>query len=67
MEPYHFLISRKAEGLARVEISTSSPVTVLMSRCRLNTLTPVAFWTIASMIGRAVAVKWVRASLGRSP
>ena len=39
---------------------------VLMSWCRLNTLTPVISWTIASMTGRAVSISWVRTCLSRS-
>ena len=61
-----FLASRKSGDLARVKSTTSSPVTVLMSWCRLNTLTPVISWTIASMIGRAVSISWVRTCLSRS-
>ena len=37
-----------------------------MSWCRLSTLTPVISWTIASMIGRAVSIRWVRTCLSRS-
>ena len=44
----------------------SSPVTVLMSWCRLKTLTPVTAWTIASMTGRASSISWVRTCLSRS-
>ena len=46
--------------------TTSSPVTVLMSWCRLTTLTPVTSWTIASMVGRAVSIRWIRTCLSRS-
>ena len=46
--------------------TTSSPVTVLMSWCRLSTLTPVTSWTIASRTGRAVSTRWVRTCLSKS-
>ncbi len=41
-------------------------VWVLMSWCRLNTLTPVTSWTMASITGRAVSISWVRTCLSRS-
>ncbi len=43
---------------ARVKITTFSPVVVLMSWCRLNTLTPAIPRTIASRNGRAVSSNW---------
>ena len=63
---YFLLVSRNRGDSARVKSTTSSPVTVLMSWCRLNTLTPVTSWTIASMSGRAVSIRWVRTCLSRS-
>ena len=56
---YLFFVSRKMGGPANVKITSSSPVTVLMSWCRLSTLTPMISWTIASMIGRAVSINWI--------
>jgi len=35
-------------------------VAVLMSWCTLSTLTAVTPWTRASMVGRAVSIRWVR-------
>ena len=55
-----FFVSRNRGDSARVKSKTSSPVTVLMSWCKLTTLTPVTSWTIASMSGRAVSSRWVR-------
>ena len=63
---YFFLASRKSGDSARVKRTTSSPVTVLMSWCRLSTLTPVTSWTIASRTGRAVSIRWVRTCLSKS-
>jgi hypothetical protein len=63
---YFFLASRKSGGLASVNSTTSSPVTVLMSWCKLSTLMPVTSWTIASITGRAVSIRWVRTCLSRS-
>jgi len=45
---------------------TSSPVTVLMSWCMLNTFTPTTSWTIDSNIGRANSSSCSRVSLMRS-
>ena len=39
---YFFFVSRKSGDSARVKTTTSSPVVVLMSWCRLTTFTPVA-------------------------
>ena len=39
--PYFFHVSRTRGNLAKVKSKTSSPVTVLMSWCKLTTLTPV--------------------------
>ena len=47
--------------------TTSSPVTVLMSWCRLTTLTPVTSWIIASRTGRAVSIRWVRTCFEQVP
>ena len=44
----------------------SSPVAVLMSWCKLTTLTPVTSAIMASITGRAVSIKWVRTCLSRS-
>ncbi len=63
---YFFFAARKQGGSARVKRTTSSPVPVLMSWCRLSTLTPVTSWTIASRTGRAVSIRWVRTCLSRS-
>jgi hypothetical protein len=63
--PYLFLVSRTSSGPVRVKSTTSSPVTVLMSWCRLNALTPVTSWTIASRTGRSVSPKWVRVCLSK--
>ena len=63
---YFFLDSRKLGRLTSVKTTTSSPLTVLMSWCRLITLTPVTSSTIASMRGRAVSIRWVRTCLSRS-
>jgi hypothetical protein len=46
--------------LASVKTMTSFPVAVLMSWCRLNTLTPATSWIMASMRGRADSIRWVR-------
>ena len=46
-----FLVSRKDGASARVKTKTSSPVTVLISWCRLTTLMPVTSRTIASSRG----------------
>ena len=40
---YVFFVSRKSGGSDRVKTTISSPVVVLMSWCRLNTLTAVIF------------------------
>ncbi len=48
---YFRLESRKDSGSASVKSTTSSPVTVLMSWCRLNTLTPVTSWTRKCCLG----------------
>src|SRR5271157_3292956 len=61
-----FLTSRTCGDSARVKSTISSPVTVLMSWCRLSTLVPVISRTIASMSGRAVSIRWVRTCLSRS-
>ena len=63
---YFFLASRKSGDSARVKRRTSSPVTVLMSWCRLRTLMPVTSCTIASSTGRAVSTRWVRTCLSKS-
>ena len=52
---------------ARVKRTTSSPVAVLISWCRVNTLAPVISWTIASMTGRAVSIRWVPHLLQQIP
>jgi len=59
-------VSRKSGDLARVKTTISSPVVVLMSWCRLTTLTPAASWIKTSMVGRAVSIRWVRTCLSRS-
>ena len=61
------MTSRKSGDSASVKRTTSSPVTVLMSWCRLNTLTPVISWTIASRNGRAVSIRWVAHLLEQVP
>ena len=63
---YFFFVSRKRGDLTRVKSTISSPVTVLISWCRLSTLTPVISWTIASMIGRAVSINWILTCFRRS-
>jgi hypothetical protein len=45
---------------AKLKRTTSSPVVVLMSWCKLIGLTPVTSSTIASMSGRAVSIRCVR-------
>src|SRR5450755_2835226 len=44
----------------------ASPVTVLMSWCKLTTWTPVISWTNACMSGFAVSIRWVRTCLSKS-
>ena len=44
----------------------ASPVTVLMSWCRLTTWTPVIPWTRACISGFAVSIRWVRTCLSKS-
>ena len=65
---YLDFFSRKPGAAARVKSTTSSPVSVLMSWCRLTTFTPVTSRTIDSRTGRAVSINWVltclRSSLG---
>ena len=63
---YRIFASRKSGGRARVKRTTFSPVVVLMSWCRDTTLTPVTFSTMASMMGRAVSIKWVRTCFSKS-
>ena len=43
---HFFLASRNTGEVANVNRTTSSPVTVLMSWCRLTTLMPVTSWTM---------------------
>ena len=43
----------RSECSAKEKMTTSSPVTVLMSWCILNTFTPATSWTSDSSIGRA--------------
>jgi len=63
---YFFLISRCTGQADKVNSTTSSPVIVLMSWWRLNTLTPVIPWIMASMVGRAISIRCVRTCLSRS-
>jgi hypothetical protein len=63
---HFFLASRNSGDVAKVNRTTSSPLTVLMSWCRLNTLTPATSCTMASKTGRAVSISWVRTCLSRS-
>jgi hypothetical protein len=56
-KPGHFWTSRNAGEAARVKITISSSVVVLISWCKLTTLTPVAPCTIASITGRAVSIR----------
>ena len=65
-EPDFLRVSRTGGGSARVKIKTSSPVTVLMSWCRLTTFMPVTSLIIASKSGRAVSSRWVRTCLSKS-
>src|SRR4051794_13940918 len=62
---YLFFVPRKSGNSFKVKITTSSPVTVLMSWCRLTSLTPVMSWTVASITGRAVSISWVLTCLRR--
>jgi hypothetical protein len=57
---YFFLVSRHRGDSFKVKSTTSSPVTVLISWCNVNTATPVTSLIIASMSGRAVSIKCVR-------
>ena len=51
---------------AKEKMTTSSPVTVLMSWCMLNTFTPATSWTSDSNIGRANSSSCFRTCLMRS-
>ena len=53
----YFFVSRQEGGATNVKIISSSPVVVLMSWCRLTILIPVAFSTMASIMGRAVSTR----------
>ncbi len=57
IHPGFFFDSRHRGASASVKTSTSSPVTVLISWCRLIALTPVASSTIPSKSGLAVSIR----------
>src|SRR6202158_5664391 len=56
----------KRGASAKEKMTTSSPVTVLMSWCMLNTFTPATSWTSDSNIGRANSSSCFRTCLMRS-
>ena len=64
---YCFFVGRVNGESVRLKITTSSPLTVLTSWCRLATRIPVISWTIASIIGRAVSINWVLTCFSRFP
>jgi hypothetical protein len=66
MGDYVFFVGRQEGGSARVTTTNASPVTVLMSWCKLTSLTPVISWTSACKSGFAVSIRWVRTCLSKS-
>ncbi len=62
---YGFFFWRTGGDWAKVKITISSPVAVLMSWCRLTTSTPVTFRTVDSNTGRAASINWILTCLSK--